>query len=990
MDLELTNFRCWTDKQFQTPLNGCVLINGVSGQGKCHGKDTPIIMYDGMIKMVQNIEVGDKIMGDDSKPRTVSSLARGREKLYKVKQSTGDNYVVNESHILSLQKSYFLKKESDCYVLHYLEGNYLQKLKFSKSHFFTNEKAYEEAVKFGNTILNKKEIIDIPLTEYLKLSKIVKHILKGYKVGVNFPSKDTPSDSYTFGLFLCSDDASFIKKIPLVYKINDRITRLKLLAGIIDMNGILNNDRYEIYHKNKDIINDISFLCRSLGISVNVQMFNKNFNGLYKIIISGSNLNEIPVLSEIKKIKHSKKLNSSMTSFIKVIPLDIDEYYGFEIDGNHRYLLGDFTVTHNTTILNSILWAITGKLKKVSTFGKKFCKAELSFGNDVKIKRSYGPNLLEVFYENNNYTGDEAQKIINKIFGNHFDTISYIEQDNYDSFVFKSPSEKFEFLEELLLKEHGIDKIVLRVKNEINRVKELSISEQTKLNTLQNFLKNYKYSVCEELIIGGCKITFNNFNSVTEKVKKGLEIAEKNLKTSETNLLKFEKNENIKNRLNQFLYEKDELLKKYSLESLNDLEIKQNFYKKNKDYVALNLKISELSEKYKNYKNIRDDELKIFSNFTKPDDIDNEIKIKNKQLYNYKKLLEIEKILLSDEKCEDIDKEVVIYKSKLEDLQKSLKYIEESSKIYSCPSCSSKLLLENGSLIKYVNCDKHIDDLNLSELKKDIKKCEKKIEELNHMKILNDKNIENYNEIFSLLEESLKSDEWCEIEDYIAKLYKIQKILNDPTLENIENELKDANNKLCKIDISCVNEFISEEDFLKIVQDISLIKDANSRLLILNSNIESCEKEYKPFNISRDDIEKKIDDYNQKIKLYKKNLEDLTLWERKNSENEKFLKLQDDINTTEKSCSGLIERLKGLVKLKDCIKESEQKCIEEFINSLNSHAKVYIEEMFPDKDICVLLKTTKKEKISLNFEVNYNQMSNCDLSIFPSLRKIKF
>ena len=25
-----------------------------------------------------------------------------------------------------------------------------------------------------------------------------------------------------------------------------------------------------------------------------------------------------------------------------------DNYYGFTLDGNHRYVLGDFTVTHNT------------------------------------------------------------------------------------------------------------------------------------------------------------------------------------------------------------------------------------------------------------------------------------------------------------------------------------------------------------------------------------------------------------------------------------------------------------------------------------------------------------------------------------------------------------------------------------------------------------------------------------------------------------------
>ena len=70
------------------------------GRGKCLGIDTPIIMYDGSIKMVQDIVVGDVIMGDDSTPRNILSLARGREQMYKVIPDKGEPYIVNESHIL--------------------------------------------------------------------------------------------------------------------------------------------------------------------------------------------------------------------------------------------------------------------------------------------------------------------------------------------------------------------------------------------------------------------------------------------------------------------------------------------------------------------------------------------------------------------------------------------------------------------------------------------------------------------------------------------------------------------------------------------------------------------------------------------------------------------------------------------------------------------------------------------------------------------------
>ena len=54
-----------TSNYFDTNNGGIISVG--CGFGKCLGKDTPIMMYDGSIKMVQDIKVGDKIMGDDSK-----------------------------------------------------------------------------------------------------------------------------------------------------------------------------------------------------------------------------------------------------------------------------------------------------------------------------------------------------------------------------------------------------------------------------------------------------------------------------------------------------------------------------------------------------------------------------------------------------------------------------------------------------------------------------------------------------------------------------------------------------------------------------------------------------------------------------------------------------------------------------------------------------------------------------------------------------------
>lgn len=92
---------CLVDKWTRGMMMGIIAGSGV---GKCLGKDTPVMMYDGSIKKVQDIKVGEQIMGPDYKPRNVLSTCSGREKLYKVKQEVGDDYIVNASHILSFKR----------------------------------------------------------------------------------------------------------------------------------------------------------------------------------------------------------------------------------------------------------------------------------------------------------------------------------------------------------------------------------------------------------------------------------------------------------------------------------------------------------------------------------------------------------------------------------------------------------------------------------------------------------------------------------------------------------------------------------------------------------------------------------------------------------------------------------------------------------------------------------------------------------------------
>jgi hypothetical protein len=133
---------------FQTPYNSLLLYHGL-GTGKCLKINTPIIMFDGSIKMVQDICVGDILMGDDSTPRNVTSLARGQDKMYHVVPIKGEKYTVNSEHILCLKASGFPKlsrnnhKANTNFNVQWIENNQF----FSKTFTFNSVSISEESQK---------------------------------------------------------------------------------------------------------------------------------------------------------------------------------------------------------------------------------------------------------------------------------------------------------------------------------------------------------------------------------------------------------------------------------------------------------------------------------------------------------------------------------------------------------------------------------------------------------------------------------------------------------------------------------------------------------------------------------------------------------------------------------------------------------------------------------------------------------------------------
>ena len=385
--------------------NGGGILSLGTGSGKCMKKNTPILMFNGSIKMVQDVQEGDLLMGDDSTPRTVLSLARGVDEMYDIIPNKGEKYTVNKEHILCLKNT---KRKP------WVEIRMANGIKRFDVKWWQNNKenskvcnSINEANELIENIKNvHQDIVEISVKDYLTQNKNFKHHFKGYRVAIDFPEKEVTIDPYLLGYWLgdgnlngfqiTSQDSmdlhninlyltkisgkvdsniflSTLKKlnlknnkhIPDIYKINSRKNRLKLLAGLIDSDGSLG---ICIVQKSEKMIDDIIYLCRSLGFSCYKSKQTKGCwyknkyveNDYYRIVISG-NTNEIPTLIPRKVANVRKQIKDVLVTGIKVQHVGRDNYYGFTLDGNNRYVIGDFTVTHNTISALNVLSCLKGK-----------------------------------------------------------------------------------------------------------------------------------------------------------------------------------------------------------------------------------------------------------------------------------------------------------------------------------------------------------------------------------------------------------------------------------------------------------------------------------------------------------------------------------------------------------------------------------------------------------------------------------------------------
>jgi len=165
------------------------------------------------------------------------------------------------------------------------------------------------------------------------------------------------SEPAPFKKLLAKYDLVKNKHIPNEYIVNDEKTRLELLAGLIDTDGHVSFEGSNITiaqsTEHRPILNGALQIARSVGLQATITSKKSSWTwkgvsktGNHLVLHISGGIEKIPTRLVRKKCNNSKR--NTLTSKISVKCIGVGKYSGFSVDSNHRFILGDYTVTHNS------------------------------------------------------------------------------------------------------------------------------------------------------------------------------------------------------------------------------------------------------------------------------------------------------------------------------------------------------------------------------------------------------------------------------------------------------------------------------------------------------------------------------------------------------------------------------------------------------------------------------------------------------------------
>lgn len=348
------------------------------GNGKCLGRGTLVLMLDGTAKPVESVCRGDVLLGPDSLPRRVLTTTRGVGPLYRVVPNKGVPFVVNDQHILSLRIS-GSEEIRNVPVREYLSGNKELRVRgkcwrpegvYFGAHAVPLD-PYFLGVWLGDGTSSEAAVTtpDPEIHEFLHAFArsegvdLVPTAAAGLAITFRLRQMGVRGRENPVTRKLRDLNVLNNKHVPHSYLANDRGVRLQILAGLLDSDGNLNPPSgFEFSTKRIAIRDGVLFLARSLGLAAYTAEKVVGGEVYHRICISGF-VENVPTRIKRKQAPPRKQIKNVLNTGVRTVEaLGDGEFFGFELAGpDGLFLLGDFTVTHNSFLAAAGLLELAGR-----------------------------------------------------------------------------------------------------------------------------------------------------------------------------------------------------------------------------------------------------------------------------------------------------------------------------------------------------------------------------------------------------------------------------------------------------------------------------------------------------------------------------------------------------------------------------------------------------------------------------------------------------
>ena len=624
------------------------------------------------------------------------------------------------------------------------------------------------------------------------------------------------------------------------------------------------------------------------------------------------------------------------------------ENYTLDFGEKGLTLISGSSGAGKSSILLGIYFALFGIGTKLTMYGKTSCSVMLEF-DDIIITRTKKPKRLIVEDEKVKYEDDAAQSIINKKFGETFDTTGYISQNAMNSFILMSPIEKLGFLEKFAFQDTDLLQIKIRSKNVINDRYETLLKCTSQLEMTCEMIKELKEPEYMEFPLkNGTKeipiknreiakkniITKNkNINTLISKCIKKTKILNTELHSLELLETKIQNKkdfiDSVKGKLDLCLTE----LEKYELVdsiSIEKYEKQLSFILTNKELMLLRIRFAE-EQKRLNF--MKDEEM--FN-------LQSKIKILQQELW----------IEYTEEECVSTISE---QKQTIKDIQKIKELKNESNRFL---VDENELLLSNKELEKLKNeldtKKKLQDNLELQKSVFQCPSCNKNLKFMSNKLYIHEQVIIGIEEYSTLSENisRLKKNILCLENNIIDKKNKldrykeIQKNISDITSQYLDSD----NTQLPELielekDLTYMKKYTTEQQNLD--KQLKHLKD-------LKKSIENNQK----YSHSIESFETIVHKQKQSIDFLTQKISSLDISDL-NCEEEEIIR--NKINT-EKEKSSKIQAIKHTIKQLEKEKQESEKHIQEFNENYKKEFPIGFREI---NKVKVELSDNKKESEEL-------------------------